>query len=166
MYKVDDLIIYSTHGLCRINEITEKTYGETTKDYYVLQPLTTPKVSINVPIKIDKVQFLDIVNAKEAAKIIELFKAAYSDDLERNFQRNDNFLKFVNEGNRSELVKIISILLQRQRLRIQDNKKLPIQDAKSLSFLQGILYTELSVSLDLSVNEITDRINNQVFHTA
>ena len=118
MYKVDDLIIYSTHGLCRINEITEKTYGETTKDYYVLQPLTTPKVSINVPIKIDKVQFLDIVNAKEAAKIIELFKAAYSDDLERNFQRNDNFLKFVNEGNRSELVKIISILLQRQRLRI------------------------------------------------
>lgn len=165
MYKVDDLIIYSTHGLCRINEITEKTYGETTKNYYVLQPLTTPKVSINVPIKIDKIQFIDIMNAKEATQIIELFNATYSDDLERNFQRNDNFLKFVNEGNRSELVKIISILLHRQKLREEDNKKLPIQDAKSLSFLQGILYTELAVSLDLTVNEISERINCQLFDT-
>ena len=44
MFNVGDIIIHSAHGLCEIDDICEKTYGDTTRTYYVLHPL---KIEIN-----------------------------------------------------------------------------------------------------------------------
>ena len=39
MYNIGDLIIYSSHGICRIDDICEKEYYGVAKNYYVLHPM-------------------------------------------------------------------------------------------------------------------------------
>ena len=50
MFKIGDVIIYSAHGLCKIDDICEKNYGDTTATYYVLHPLENAKLSISIPV--------------------------------------------------------------------------------------------------------------------
>ena len=50
MYNIGDVVIYSSHGLCSIEDICEQTFNDITKSYYVLQPLNEPQLIIRTPI--------------------------------------------------------------------------------------------------------------------
>ncbi|MEC1526197.1 CarD family transcriptional regulator, partial [Neobacillus niacini] len=39
MYHIGDLVIYSAHGICKINDICNKTVSGITRSYYVLHPM-------------------------------------------------------------------------------------------------------------------------------
>ncbi|MDQ6596090.1 CarD family transcriptional regulator [Bacillus salipaludis] len=39
MFNIGDLIIYSGHGICRVDDICEKTVSGITRTYYVLHPM-------------------------------------------------------------------------------------------------------------------------------
>ncbi len=49
MYNVGDVVIYSSHGLCSIEDICEQTFSDITKTYYVLQPFNDLKLTIRTP---------------------------------------------------------------------------------------------------------------------
>ena len=74
MFNVGDLIMYSTHGICQIDEICEKTYLDVTKIYYVLHPLNNNKLKISTPVDNDKVMMLEIMDKERAETILESFK--------------------------------------------------------------------------------------------
>ncbi|WP_161487140.1 CarD family transcriptional regulator [Neobacillus mesonae] len=39
MFSIGDVIIYSVHGLSRVDDICEKTIANVTRTYYALHPL-------------------------------------------------------------------------------------------------------------------------------
>ena len=43
MYKIGSIVVYGTEGLCKICDITERTFGKETSEYYVLSPLAMRK---------------------------------------------------------------------------------------------------------------------------
>ena len=55
MFNVGDMVIYSIHGLSRIDDICEKTISNVTKTYYVLHPLDQTNLIISAPVDSDKV---------------------------------------------------------------------------------------------------------------
>ena len=62
MFNVGDLIIYSTHGICQIDEVCEKTVLGVSRHYYVLHPLEDAKLTISTPVDNDKVVMMKVVN--------------------------------------------------------------------------------------------------------
>ncbi|RKJ42369.1 CarD family transcriptional regulator, partial [Butyricicoccus sp. 1XD8-22] len=66
MYNIGDLIIYSSHGICEIDDITEKTFSEETKTYYVMHPLNNQQLVIHIPINSKKLNLSDVVDKKTA----------------------------------------------------------------------------------------------------
>lgn len=58
MFKVGDCIIYSAHGVCRIDDICEKNFSSEKKLYYVLHPLEDSRLKISVPVDSHKVNML------------------------------------------------------------------------------------------------------------
>jgi CarD family transcriptional regulator len=58
MFDIGDVIIYSEHGLCQIDDICEKTFAGVTRTYYILHPLAQENLQISTPIDNNKVVML------------------------------------------------------------------------------------------------------------
>ncbi|HEY2420003.1 MAG TPA: CarD family transcriptional regulator, partial [Neobacillus sp.] len=56
MLNIGELIIYSGHGICKVDDICDKTYLGNTKTYYVLHPLVNShQLTISTPVDNEKV---------------------------------------------------------------------------------------------------------------
>ncbi|MEH7418734.1 CarD family transcriptional regulator [Neobacillus drentensis] len=66
MFNIGDLVIYSIHGLSRIDDICEKTISNVTKTYYVLHPLDQANLIISAPVDSDKVVMQKMLDSEEA----------------------------------------------------------------------------------------------------
>lgn len=165
MYNVGDLTVYSTQGICRIIDISEKTFSDITKKYYVLQPLNDPKLSISVPVKSDKSNLSDVVNVTEAEEIIASFKAPASEWIEKNLHRTQAFSDILKKGNRLEMSNIINTLIRKKQELEKLDKKFPAQDLRFLQTVQSMLFMELAISLSSTPEAIADRIMQNIEDT-
>ena len=49
MFNVNDTILYGTHGICKVTDITEQRFNDKSNKYYILQPHHNPSSTIYVP---------------------------------------------------------------------------------------------------------------------
>ncbi|KKI92892.1 CarD family transcriptional regulator [Bacillus sp. SA1-12] len=162
MFNIGDLIIYSTHGICHIDDICEKTYFGETKMYYVLHPLENTNLTIQTPINNDKVVMQEIVHEKEAIEILESFKEPGFPWEENHHRRPKVYSDTVKNGNLKDISKIIKTLMTKKYEAEMQEKKLPYEDSKLLNFLQDILFNELAMALTTTYEEIEQRVNKLV----
>ena len=162
MFNVGDLIMYSTHGICQIDEICEKTYLDVTKIYYVLHPLNNNKLIISTPVDNEKVMMVEIMGKERAEAILESFKLPGIEWIENNKERNKVYSDIVNSGNREEISKILSTLKQKNQEAIEDKVKFVDQDKALLTSLQNILISELAYALDVSTDSIFETIDKYI----
>src|SRR5881227_3599734 len=100
MFKTGDLIIYSGHGICRVDDICDKTYAGITKTYYVLHPIeNNHQLTISTPVDNDKTIMLKLLNKEEAEKILESFNSDGVDWIEKPQLRGHVYPEIVNTGN-------------------------------------------------------------------
>lgn len=157
MYNIGDTIIYSAHGLCQIDDISEKTISGVTKIYYVLHPLNNEKLEISTPI--DHKSILSIMNKDEAEQILALFTEPGVDWIEKGNQRAQAYSQMVKKGNRSDIAKIINTLLTKKHELEANEKKFPEQDRKLLASMQSILFAELALALDTTSERIAEKVD-------
>ena len=162
MYKIDDLVLYSTHGICKVTDITEKNFSDEIKAYYELRPLKDIKLQIHIPVGSTKLQMFDLMNEKEAVVLIDSFKKAEKMTFEKNYFISNEFNKMIAEADRSKAVSTIYSLVLRKKQLVAEGKKPPIQEAKALSTLQGILFNELALALNKSYEEIEAMIEENI----
>ncbi|MBU3142385.1 CarD family transcriptional regulator [Clostridium sp. CF012] len=162
MFNIGDLVIYSTHGICHIDDICEKTYLDITRNYYVLHPLQDSKLTISSPVDYHKVTMLELIHREEAEKILEFFKQPGISWIELNSQRTQIYYETIKTGNRKEICKIVNTLMRKKQESEISGKKLNEPDNKLLGFVQNILFTELAVALDTTFEAIYERSNSLI----
>lgn len=54
MYRVDDLVLYSAQGVCKITDITTKKINGEVNEYYILKPVYNENAVISVPVHNEK----------------------------------------------------------------------------------------------------------------
>ncbi|GGN58964.1 MULTISPECIES: CarD family transcriptional regulator [Oceanobacillus] len=159
MFKVGDLIIYSSHGVCKIDDICERSYRDVTREYYILHPMEDPNLTISVPVDNEQVVMLDIMGKKEAKTILESFEEPGIEWIEDAKQRNRKYNSLINSGDRDEIVKIANTLMRKQKEAKINKERMYDQDQKMLEEIQRIIFQELAASLDTTVERIIERIN-------
>jgi CarD family transcriptional regulator len=159
MFNIGDLIIYSGHGICQIDDICEKTISGTTRDYYVLHPMENNQaLTISTPVTNSKVVMLELIHEEEAHKILELFKKTGDKWDENPNTRYNIYSERINTGDRKEIAKIINTLMRKKIEAENREKKLYERDQKLLNATQTILFKELAISLDTTFDDINERI--------
>jgi CarD family transcriptional regulator len=163
MYNIGDLVIYSAHGICEINDICDKTVSGITRSYYVLHPMDNKHhLTISIPVNNDKVAILDLIQKEEAQEILASFKypGVVWDDKPNN--RLHLYSEILNTGVRKEIAKVINTLL-RKKIDVElHDKKLNEQDRKLLINAQNILFKELAISLNTSYEKINEIIISNI----
>lgn len=155
MYKIDDYVMYR-HDVCKIKDIRENKL--TSKTYYVMTPLDDESLIIDIPTE-DKMGFLrNIISKEDAEKLInnipsiEPLKGIRDKDLVYLYK------ELINTGNHENLIKIIKTTYLRNEDRLNNKRKISEKDSTYFKLAEKYLYNELSISLDMTVDEVKNYI--------
>lgn len=162
MFTIGDHIIYSAHGLCRIDDIQDVTVSGVTKKYYKLHPLENTRVTISTPVDNDKVVMLKLLQKKEALEIIETFKQPGVEWTNHPNSRLKKYSEVINTGERMEIARVVNTLMRKKFEAQLEKKTLYERDYKLLNNTQIILFKELARALGTSFEEINKQINDMI----
>ena len=73
MYEIGDYIIYSNHGVCRVEDIGSLDISGIDKSVkcYTLQPVFSKSSTLYTPVDNDKVSMRKVISNEEAKELIE-----------------------------------------------------------------------------------------------
>ncbi|WP_373895434.1 CarD family transcriptional regulator [Virgibacillus natechei] len=162
MFNVGDLVIYSVHGLCEIDDIREKSYGKVTRNYYVMHPLENPKLTISNPVDSDQVVMKAVMEKDEATELMNSFQSPGIRWIEDARERTKQYNKVVNTGDRKEISKVVNTLMKTSLEAIRNQQKMNTQDRDLLTNTQNIMFMELAMSLDTSFDDINQKVNSMI----
>jgi CarD family transcriptional regulator len=165
MFKVGDLIIYSGQGICRIEDICEKTILGETKDYYILHPVAGSSLKISTPVDNKKVLMMEIISLEEAHEIIEAFRLPGLEWIEAASYRVQEYSNIVKSGNRKKISKVANTLIRKKHEAELNGKKIPEQDNRILNNIKNILFLELAIAFETTFEAIDERITSLIVET-
>ncbi|MBU6079907.1 MULTISPECIES: CarD family transcriptional regulator [Allobacillus] len=163
MLSIGDLIVYSSHGICRVEDICDQTYGGVTKKYYMLQPVDNDQnLTIHAPVESKQKNMQRIMNRSEAEKVIETFSGEGVEWIERPQQRTRDYKSILNQGDRLEIAKVASTLLRKKQETEEEGRKFSELDGKLLKNIQDILFREVAIVLNKPYEKVVKRIDELV----
>lgn len=155
MLNIGDLVIYSGHGICKIDDICDQTYSGNTKTYYVLHPLENSRqLTISIPIDNHKVNMSRLIQSDQAKEILATFHLPGVDWIENNHNRIQVYNDVVKNGNRIEIAKVLNTLIRKKQQSEMNEKKFGEQDKHLLFAIQNILFNEIAISLNTTYDAI------------
>lgn len=163
MFNIGDLVIYSSHGICKIDDISDKTIAGITRKYYIMHPLdNNQQLTISTPVDNEKAVIQKLLNKEEAREILESFKRDGIEWIEKPQERGRTYTNIVNTGNRKEIAKVANTLLKKKQEVEIEGRKFYEHDSKLLINIQNILFKELALALETTTEKIVDKINSLV----
>lgn len=164
MFNVNDTVIYSPCGVCRIDEIAVHDFSGEELEYYVLRPVSDAKNTFYVPVGNEQLtsQMRRILSREEISELISVMPDEDSIWIEDESVRREEYRKILRSGNRLELVKLIKTLWLRQQSCRERKKKLHIADENFLRSAENILYDEFAYVLGISRDEVLPYIRQHI----
>jgi CarD family transcriptional regulator len=159
MFDIGDVIIYSEHGLCQIDDICEKTIAGVTRTYYILHPLAQENLQISTPIDNKKVVMLKTMERDEAEELLYSFKQPGIVWIEDHKKRYHQYQELIQTGDRKVIANIAITLMQKNLELKENNKRLYDQDRKLLLTIQNILFNEMALSMNTTFEAIDEQVN-------
>ena len=150
--------MYSNYGACIIDEVAEKTIGNETKLFYIMHPICEDNTRIMTPINNKKVKMREIIPQEKAEDIFNVIINGNVTTITDRKEREKAYNKILKEGNPFEIAEIIFTLLLEQNEKNKTGKNISVTDKKYLEQAEKLLYSELSVSLDMEMNQVKEKV--------
>lgn len=160
MFQAGEYIVYGNSGVCEVKSVglPDIPLPMDSKPYYTLSPLYSTEI-IYTPV--DTKQFMRRVITREEAEQL-LADIPDVEEMEQGF--NAKWLENMYEASLQKnncriLVKIIKSIYIKHCDAIVNKKKISDTDHKYLKRAEDLLYSELSVVLGMSVDEVKQHVD-------
>lgn len=164
MYRIGDMLLYGTEGVCKVEEICEMKVSRTKEKYYVLRPVYREGATVFVPVdnevltaKMRPILTVDEINGM-------LGRIQQEDDcwIEDATERKTEFQKTLLGGDRFELLRMIRSLYMRRKKLQENGKRLRTNDEQMLRNAEKLLNDELALVLGISQREVPEFIRQLI----
>lgn len=156
MPDIGSLVIYGSNGICRITDKRkEKLYGAK-NEYYVLTPVDNAGAMILVPAD-NEALLAKMKNILSENDIISLIKSIDDNELwwiNDSKKRNELFSVILENGDRTELLRLIKCIYLKRKELSSAGKKLWLSDENTLKKAEKIINAEFSMVLGISPEEV------------
>ena len=166
MFKVNDVIIYGSQGVCRIVNIEENTVSGAKKKYFVLKPVKDQGSTIYAPT--DNAHVLKkmrrLLSENEINSLIDAMPEEKTLWISDDHERKEHYKAILAGGDHSELIGMIKAIYTHKKEREAGGKRLHMSDEHFFKEAEQMLYTEFQYVLKLSskdelMNYILKRIS-------
>ena len=155
MFNIKDTVVYGSHGVCIIDDITQMKLCNSIKDYYILTPVYSDKSTIFVPCDNEVLaqRMRRILSAEEIQQMIQSLPQQSFDWEESAEKRKEHYKTILAGNDRLEIMKLIRALHSHQR-NLPKGKKLYAADEQALKEAEKMLYEEFSYVLDIPRDQV------------
>ena len=170
MFSVGDILMYTTYGICKVDELQEKEFMGKASSYYILVPLDESKTKLSVPVDnpFTKARLHYLLKKEEASDIINQIPYLNTRWIDNDNLRKKEFSDLIKNGDRKETIIILKSIKEHENSLIGKARKLHAIDRQiyddgiklivdEFSFLFGMkkadFYTELTRILDKSLEQ-------------
>lgn len=160
MYKKNDIVVYR-RDVCRVTG--KEKHDLTGEQCYVLAPYDTNDGSIRmlVPVSNKAGHLRDLITTDEIKKLIKRFPDVEPlEDKPANMK--SQYVTMLKGSSIEDLIRIMKTSYMRNKIRLDNHKKLAAIDGEYLDKAEGYLFKELSVTLGKSVEETKDYFMKEV----
>ena len=163
MFKKGDVVIYSASGVCEIAEISKKSFGSFTAEYYVLKPLMQKASTVFVPTGNEALvkKIHPILTQDEFNSIFAALKNCEPNRPQTESERQEKFAQIIESGNRTSLMLMVYDLHSYSSEQQQNGRRLHIGDERLLRTAENMLFEEVAYVFGVSVDEANDFIRSK-----
>ncbi|MBQ6282833.1 MAG: CarD family transcriptional regulator [Bacilli bacterium] len=158
MFKIGDKVVYK-RNVCIINDIKENKFTE--KECYELTPIDDDSLKIIVPLKLENTM-RNVISKKEIEEIIKSIPhlEVISNMNEKNIE--NEYKKCLDNLTHENLIRVIKTTYLRNKMRTDSKKKISDKDDMYFKMAEKLLYTEFSVSLNMSYDDTKEYVVSNV----
>ena len=144
MFKVNDVIVYGTQGVCRIACIEEKTISGKTSNYYVLKPVNDGGSTIFAPTDNEYIlrKMHRLLTEEEINTLIDSMRNEDVLWINNDSDRKEHYRKVLAKGDHTELIKTLKAVYAHKKEREAAGKHLHMIDTHFFKDAEQILYSE------------------------
>ena len=169
MFRVNDVILYSSQGVCRITDMEEKTVGGVKKTYYVLKPVNEKGATIFAPADNELVlkKIRRLLSKREIDDLIDSMPDEETEWIANEAERKECYKNILAKGDHQQLIRMIKAIFLRKKALEENKKRLHVSDERFFKDAEQLLYNEFQYVLQLeNKNElmtyILDRIDGNL----
>lgn len=162
-YSIGDLIVYGETGVCRVEEVVERPFLDSTQLCYKLQPLYQSCV-IFTPVEGGAVFTRPIISHEDAEALINSIGSMTPEVLEITAPRilSEKYDSVIKTHDCREYVLLILSIYEKRKRAIDAKKKLSAVDERYLKKTEDLLFGELAAVLDIYKSEVGKYIEERI----
>ena len=171
MFKIHDVVVYGTHGVCEIIDIDAQKVDGTIKRYFVLKPVHNIGSTFFGPTWNEKAleKMRKVMRIKDVNDLIDSMPGKAPIWIENESERKEVYQKILASGDQAAIISMIQALFIHKKQREAEGKRLHMSDEHFLKEAEQILYNEWQYVLNVDkaglMEYIFQRIENNEFST-
>ncbi len=155
MFKVEEIIVHPSAGVCKICDIRFERFGMINEKYYVLSPVySTAPTKIYVPVSGERVKLRYPLSKDEISSAIENSVEIGDQWLDDDKQRGERFSNILKAKEPTAVIEMICELHRKKRERAQIGKKLRSNDERILSEAEKLIHQEFAYVLGIDPDDV------------
>ncbi|MBQ9956816.1 MAG: CarD family transcriptional regulator [Ruminococcus sp.] len=164
MFKPEDIVVYSTYGVCRVDAVEERDFTGSAEKYYILRPVGDSRNTFYVPVANENLTRLmrKVLTREEIQELINIMPDDNYIWIEDEFRRKEEYRRIIRDGDRAELVKLIKTLYIHRKERSELKKKLHSADEHFLKEAENLLHDEFAYVLGIKREEVIPYIRSHI----
>ena len=164
MFKIDDVVLYGSNGVCRITDITEREFCGRRGRYYELEPVFDRSCTFYVDVDNDQAvsRLRPLLTPDGVERMISAMPEAAEQWEDNPKQRRARFSQIISRGDRMELIGMIKALHFHQLRQQASGKKLNMSDEQSLRLAERIIHQEIALSLHILPEQVVPYITSRL----
>ena len=130
MFKKNDTVLYSSEGVCVVNDITQRQFKDRIMQYYVLKPVYKEGATVFVPVENKDLvaKMKRILSVEDIHQLIEDMPNQTIEWIDNDNLRKDKFREILRNGNRKQLIQLIRTIYLKQEELKKIGKKIHATD--------------------------------------
>lgn len=156
MFKVNDSVVYPTHGVGKIAKIEKKKILEKSMRYFIIE-FVNNNMRIMVPVdKVNDIGIRPVIKKALIPKVLKILKEkpeVYEDDWKTRYQLNNEKIK---TGEIFEIAKVVRDLSKKEKL-----KELSLMERKLYENAVSHLIVEIATAKKIKL-ENAEKIINKI----
>ena len=164
MFQIGDTVFYCGSGVCRIDSVTRREFGDEMKDYYLLIPVHAPESAVYLPVDNAKLlsRMRSPLSCEEVQGLIRTMPEKALDWIPDEGRRKAEFTRILREGDQREILGLVRLIRSQQKKLRDAGRKLHQCDERAYREAQRMVCDEFSLALSIEPGEVEGYITEML----
>lgn len=164
MFKINNVVVYGSQGVCEIVDIEEKKIDGANKSYFVLKPNADRGATFYVPTWNEKAwgKMRKVMTKKDVNALIDSMPNKTPIWISNENERKETYKKILASGDQAAIISMVQALFIHKKEWEAEGKRLHMSDEHFMKDAEQILYNEWQYVLNVDKVGLMDYIFSRI----